>query len=474
MAKKGPGQLPYNLKPPGQPPVIRDRSSSLSGHQPLNVSPKRPREIILEEIENAKRQRLAAKASRDSLNQLDDAGWWTQDKIIHQASVEELQAKIELERTTPQKSAQAFEDSISKLKAALSEEVEAAAASREVEVRKEVALLKAAQLEREKIKHGTLTQSTNAFLSITAEILFPEDDKRTKGEQKTFKVALCVKYNALLDTKPSSMIGKGLKAKKLLCANGAGAQAWCPVTQVYMEMSRRTAAHIVPHRLGQKGFELFYGKDLDEFNSSTWSLRNGLILDSDIERLFDEGVVVMTPCSSDPDETEFETRVVQYDRLNDRIHSGDSSRCCERIHELHGRKLVFKNHSRPGKRYLYLMYCTALYKANREGKYQVIRKELRDGKDIWATPGRYIRENMLSAMAANMGHDASKLHADMHAIPSGEIKNASAAAAEVSEYNKVAKTLIYHTKADDDDDKVMEGFDAYDFLQHDTDWAKYD
>lgn len=405
---------------------------------------------------------------------MDDVRWWTQDKIIHQSLVEELQAKIELERRTPQKSTQAFEDSISKLEAALAEEVEAAAASREVEVRKEAALLKAAQLEREKIKHSTLTQSTNAFLSIITEILFPAiEGQRKSAEQKVWKTALSVMYNVLLDTKPSSMIGKQLKEKKSLCASGTGAQAWCPVTQVYMGMSRRTAAHIVPHRLGQKGFELFFGKNLDEFDSGTWSLRNGLILDSDIEGLFDEGVIVMTPCSSDPDETEFETRVVQYDRLNDDIHSGGPGECCNKIRDLQGRKLVFKNNSRPGKRYLYLMYCAALYKANREGRHQVIRNELRNGKDIWATPGCYIRENMLSAMVANMGHDPSKLHASMHAISSGEIKNASAAAADVSEYNKVAKTLIYERRADDDDEE-MEGFDADDFLQHDTDWAKYD
>lgn len=350
MDKNGTFQLPLNPKQPGPPPVA-DRTSSLPQPQLPNVSSKRPRDIILGEIENAKRQKLAGRASRDSLNQISDVGWWTQDKIMHHASSQELRAQIELLRTTPQKSAQALEDSTFELQVVLEEEIEAAAASRDMEVRKELALLEAAKIEKANINPNNLTQSTNTFLSITTEILFPVvGQQRDPAQQATWKTALFFRYNVLLDSNPSSMIGKGVKSKKALCKR-PGAQAWCPVMQAYKTVNRRKAAHIVPHRLSQTGFEVFFGKDNDEHNASTWSLRNGMILDKDIEILFDRGVIVITPCSSDPRETDFETRVLRYESLDEDIHSGNSVNGCNKVRDLHGRRLIFKNKERPGKRF---------------------------------------------------------------------------------------------------------------------------
>lgn len=122
------------------------------------------------------------------------------------------------------------------------------------------------------------------------------------------------------------------------------------------------------------------------------------------------------------------------------------------------------------------MYCAALYKASREGKTQVVQTELRDNKDVWATPGRYIRETMLQAMAANMGYDSSKLHPKTHALESKKIDSPKAVAAEVSEYHKVAKTLkdeMLDQEGDEEEDEPK-GFDAYQFLKADKEWERYD
>ena len=230
MEKKGTTQLPFNPKRLSQPPVVGDRTSSLPQQQLPNISPKRSRDTLLDEIEHAKRQKLAAKESRDSLNQINDVEWWTQDKIMHQNSAGELRAQIELEQTTPQKSAQPIENKTFELQAALEDEIEAAAASRKMEVRKELALIEAAKIAKEDIKPKTLDQSTHAFLSIATEIPFPaKEEKRESARQATWRTALFIKYNVLRTSTPSSMIGKTVKTKKALCTQSQGAQVWCPV-----------------------------------------------------------------------------------------------------------------------------------------------------------------------------------------------------------------------------------------------------
>ena len=432
MEPKRVSQLPIMTKRPGLAPVVGDRSSSLPQNQLLSVSPKRARDAILEEIESAKRQRLAAKESRDSLN-VKNLEWWTQDKIMHQASIIELNAQLELERTNPE-SKQQIEDSVTRLEASLIDETIAAADSRKEELKKQLALIEAAKSEENNITPSTLSQSTKVFLSIVTEILFPTEPKRDKTRQATWKTALIIRYNALSGCKPSSMIGKTVQTKKEICSKRGVAKAWCPIMQQYLPVIFRTAAHIVPHRLGQTGFELFFGKDTetDNFNKNTWSLNSGLIVSSTIETLLDDGTIVITPCSSDPDEIDFETRVLNYEAVNEELAEQNLETGCQFVKDLHGRRLVFKNSERPGKRYLYLMYCAALYKASLEGKNKVVQTELSGSKDIWATPAPYIRAHILRAIAANMGHDTSMLHSELHAVES-KIDSALAAAAEVSE-----------------------------------------
>ena len=81
---------------------------------------------------------------------------------------------------------------------------------------------------------------------------------------------------------------------------------------------------------------------------------------------------------------------------------------------------------------------------------------------------------MIRPMAANMGHNPFKLHSEKHAIESKKIDSPKAAAAEVTEFHKVAKTLkdeLLNREDDEEEDEPV-GLPADHFLKNDADWAK--
>ena len=83
-----------------------------------------------------------------------------------------------------------------------------------------------------------------------------------------------------------------------------------------------------------------------------------------------------------------------------------------RWRDLHNRRLAFRSEFRPAARYLYFHYCILVIRAawqlNQEYKAGgIVMKEL--GKPVWATPGRYIPENMLAAFVEELGHEYEDL-----------------------------------------------------------------
>lgn len=71
--------------------------------------------------------------------------------------------------------------------------------------------------------------------------------------------------------------------------------------------------------------------------------------------------------------------------------------------ELDGRPLVFRSNARPAARYLYFHYAVSmlLAKSDQSPKTGVISIASKD--IVWATPGKYIRQNVLAALVREFG-----------------------------------------------------------------------
>ena len=212
---------------------------------------------------------------------------------------------------------------------------------------------------------------------------------------------------------------------------------WCPTSRQYAQYSDREAAHIVTWIISPVTMALIFGQEpREDDEKECFPVQNGLLFQPIFKALFDEGLITIVPCSDDPAKTELKVRVMTREEKwlnNNLLYLGEG----KKNRDLHNRRLVFLNQIRPAKRYLYFMYFNALYKARNSHRSHALAEELTMSRNAWATPGHYIRGNMLKALAANLGHDVARvLRVEKHAASSGTVGEE-----ELSKYQKALDGL---------------------------------
>ncbi|PLB53872.1 hypothetical protein P170DRAFT_396820 [Aspergillus steynii IBT 23096] len=217
--------------------------------------------------------------------------------------------------------------------------------------------------------------------------------KRDSSEQSCFRAELMLQYKSMHDTQDF---------------------AWCPILGEYVEVESVTASHLFSYKHGQATMDAIFGKTSPP---ELFSAKNGLIMCSKIEKVFDSGAIVIVPDIPErplrsalqewiqKETRDYKTKIIDPAGLKmekDIIAIGGL-----KWKDLDGRKLQFKGDFRPAARYLYFHYCLQiLRRAWRAGPGQhaafTLQEEL--GKPVWATPGRYIPRNMLLAFVEELGH----------------------------------------------------------------------
>jgi hypothetical protein len=165
---------------------------------------------------------------------------------------------------------------------------------------------------------------------------------------------------------------------------------------------------------GQETMDAIFGKTK---TPELFSPRDGLIISKAVEKVFDEGFMVIIPQLPErPTKAQISKWLIQEPRqYKTRIIDPSSKLTDRRISvagdlkwkDLDNRPLQFRNKFRPAARYLYFHYCLQLLRRAwkqpvEEGKL-VIRNEM--GKLYWGTPGRYLPRNMLLAFVEELGHE---------------------------------------------------------------------
>ena len=174
---------------------------------------------------------------------------------------------------------------------------------------------------------------------------------------------------------------------------------WCPVLHTFDDNpDNRVAAHIFPRRLGQRVMNQIFGL---EANEDLYGVRNGLIISPTIEAKFDKFQVVIVPAkprtAANPVD-DWVLRIVDHQIDDYKVHDIGKT-----FKELDGRPLVFLSNARPATRYLYFHYVVSMLLANsnRSRKTGVISTASKN--IVWATPGKYICQNLLAALMREFG-----------------------------------------------------------------------
>ena len=223
-------------------------------------------------------------------------------------------------------------------------------------------------------------------LPETADSSYKKKHGRSGGDQTSFRNRVIKAYN----TESSKILETPPEFEKKI---------WCPVSGKEFEASAIKAAHIVPYSIGEMNAAYLFGSKMSEGYDVIWSERNGLMLHIILEKIFDDGRMVIIP---DPtDDNEFVSIILSQDLLND-------NRLCGAINApystIHHRRLRFQTAARPGKRYLYMHALLSLFRRRRYDVpgWEKDREQVFNGQ-IWATPGKWARRSMLKVLALEIG-----------------------------------------------------------------------
>ncbi|KAI9656989.1 MAG: hypothetical protein M1829_000362 [Trizodia sp. TS-e1964] len=189
---------------------------------------------------------------------------------------------------------------------------------------------------------------------------------------------------------------------KSLSVDEAGNETfWCPISSRYYELENSVAAHVFPWFFGSTVMSLVFGK---ESAQELFSSRNGIIISKTIESKFDKHLVVIVPAPDQTTEqpiTRWIFRVVDKSILRRWVVINQLT-----FEDIDGKELEFLSDARPAARYLYFHYVIALLRARKynRGSGWLLEEAARK-QYVWATPGKYIRENMLKLLASAVEHD---------------------------------------------------------------------
>jgi hypothetical protein len=253
--------------------------------------------------------------------------------------------------------------------------------------------------DRIRVQYGMLGQLSHVkigeayMMAITenapepAEASYKRQHKRSGADQTSFRNRLMKAYHPegskVIEKRPEFQTSK----------------IWCPVSGKEFEASTMKAAHIVPYSIGEANATYLFGSKPDEGYGVIWSERNGLMLHTVLEKIFDDGRMVIVP---DPtDDNEFISIILSQDLLSD---SGLCPAVDAPYSTIHKKRLQFQTAARPGKRYLYVHALLSIFRRRRYDVpgWETDRQQVFKGQ-IWATPGKWARKSMVEALAFEIG-----------------------------------------------------------------------
>ena len=219
--------------------------------------------------------------------------------------------------------------------------------------------------------------STGAFVyALLALYKDPHiSTKRSTAEQTQLRKSALITYES----------AKGGKYGKL----------WCPIMRDYFDKWIMRAARIVPRALGAGLVDYIFGVGT---GSRLNTADNCLMIHEHAERALDNGNFVLVPAN--PNESPLRTwtlKVSNTAAINNNFG-------CKGLRDYDSEHLVFKNDNRPAARFLYYHFVITLLrnKRDRQPGWERFCLDLPTGKPF-ATPGRYMRQSMLMALAKTAG-----------------------------------------------------------------------
>ena len=173
----------------------------------------------------------------------------------------------------------------------------------------------------------------------------------------------------------------------------------CTLSGEYFDPDDIKAAHIVPVHLGVEMADYIFGKGT---GARLFSVDNCLMLHKKFEAAFDKGILAFVPVDvAERPIRRWKAILLNEAAKNQVIVHFDTMK---RIGDADGRELKFGSEQRPAARFLYYHFVVSLLRCRRQREpgWENAWVNFRTGQP-WPTPGRYLRQSMLLALARTVG-----------------------------------------------------------------------
>jgi hypothetical protein len=173
----------------------------------------------------------------------------------------------------------------------------------------------------------------------------------------------------------------------------------CALTGEFDRSKRIRAAHVVPHAIGEELATYLFGPDQGlRLNRPD----NCLMMHEDIEQAFDNGNITIFPIDGSARPVmHWKIILVNSDARNQRLKLDT----VKTVGDLDGKEIIFRTDQRPASRFLYYHFVVSLLLCRSREYPGWEELWLKYGKtEPWSTPGQYLRESMISALARCVGN----------------------------------------------------------------------
>ena len=175
-----------------------------------------------------------------------------------------------------------------------------------------------------------------------------------------------------------------------------------------------------------------------------------------VERLFDKGCFVLIPTDAkEQPRKSWTIRITTSDSLHHLVGKRERP-----LADFEGETLEFKNDNRPASRFLYYHFITTLSLARRNRKHgwERVVSDLPTGRPF-ATPGRYMRDSMLLALAADAGDLSEDEYTRLLGAPDLETFDEKEKLEDVEEAEIARRVLEARSGKDKEEDEEVEDED---------------
>lgn len=174
---------------------------------------------------------------------------------------------------------------------------------------------------------------------------------------------------------------------------------WCPISKQWYRHKEMKAAHLVPFKLGYQTMGDLFGEET-RGHELMWSMGNGLIMHRSLEEAYDEHAFCLVPIEKPGQPDGWKFVFIDEERRHDGLN------LIQTWDYVDGTELEFRNDQRPSRRFLYFHYVFCIYRAMQERTkgWQKVR-ERSGNRQLWATPGPYLRTSMLKKLAEVIGDE---------------------------------------------------------------------